>query len=387
MMDALALTKQLVAFASPSHRSNVEVGQFVQSQLDALGFETEQVLYQDASGVDKLNVIGRTGPAPSTHAPGLAYFCHSDVVPADEWSAPGGNPFDATEIGGRLYGRGSCDMKGSAACMLAALSQLRDQAFQAPIYFVCTADEERSYVGAKHVVADSRIYREMVQHQTPALIGEPTMLRVVHAHKGICLVRITSHGQAAHSATSEGRNANLAMIPFLQELKTIMEETESSDKWQNDEFDPPQLSWNIGLNDHTTAVNIKPAQSVCTVFSRPLPGVDDLQLLQRVQQAAEGFGLQYEMLSRCNAVYTPKDDPFVLGVLELAHGDAPTTVSYGTDAGELVELQHKVVCGPGNIAQAHTSDEWIDLEQLVLGQRLYAKFVQRWCVNAGRNGP
>ena len=377
-MDALQLTKELVSFASPSRDSNVEVSQFIVNQLRQRSFDVEVTAYTDGAGVEKNNVVARKGPT-GTHAPGLAYFCHSDVVPADSWSGPG-EAFKATEQDDRLYGRGSCDMKGSAACMLAAIDRLGDAQLTEPFYFVCTADEEVAYAGARQLVSSSPLYREMVDRQTRALIGEPTLLEVVYAHKGICTLRVISHGEAAHSSTRDGLNANLAMIPFLQEAKAIHDETESQSRWQNDEFDPPTISWNIGINDHTAAYNVKPAKSACTIFFRPLPGVDDQPLIQRTRQAAERHGLEFNVQSRCEAVYTPNDVPFVREALEVAERSAPRTVSYGTDGGELTELQNKIVCGPGSILQAHTADEWIAFEQLEKGTDLFERFVRRWCV-------
>lgn len=379
-MDALAMTKKLVAFESPSHVSNVDVSHFVTEQLRRLGFDVESLSYRDHAGVEKVNVLGRAGPE-SAGQPGLAYFCHSDVVPADVWTGPGG-PYTPTEQNAKLYGRGSCDMKGSAACMLSALARIDLTDLSAPVYFVCTADEELSYAGAKQVVARSKLYRAMVAEQPRVLIGEPTELQVVHAHKGICKLRITSQGQAAHSSTRDGLNANLAMIPFLQALKEIYDETEADPQWQNAEFDPPTMSWNIGINDHTKAINVKPARSVCTVFYRPLPGIDDSSLIARVREAAEAHGLNFAKPDRCDAMYTDPHDEFVREALALSSQPNAATVAYGTDAGVMPELLRKIVCGPGSIAQAHTEDEWIALAQLEKGTKLYQSFVQTWCVGS-----
>ena len=375
-MDAQQLTRELVAFESPSHVSNREISQFVEDRLRALHFDIELVEYTDEQGVAKVNVVGRRGSEGDGR--GLAYFCHSDVVPAETWTGPG-VPFEATQQDGRLYGRGSCDMKGSAACMLTAIDRLGEATLQEPLFFVCTADEEVSYTGAKHFAAASEMYREMVRRQTRVLIGEPTELKVVHAHKGICKLIAVSHGEAAHSSTRDGLNANLAMIPFLQTVRQIYDETESQSHWQNDEFEPPTISLNISINDHTRAINVKAAQSICTLFFRPLPQVDDLPLIERLRSAAKDHGLEFTVHSRCDAVYTRLDDDFLHEAMDVAKTGPATTVSYGTDAGELPDLHSKIICGPGSIAQAHTVDEWIDLKQLELGTSLFEQFVRRWC--------
>jgi acetylornithine deacetylase len=222
----------------------------------------------------------------------------------------------------------------------------------------------------------------MVETQPIAVIGEPTELQVVHAHKGICKLKVTSIGEAAHSSTREGRNANLAMIPFLQTAKALYEETESNTTLHNTEFDPPTMSWNIGINDHTAAVNVKPARSVCTIFYRPLPHVDDSPCIERVRQAALACGLEFAEPERCDAMYTDPKDEFVASARAIVGQATPKTVSYGTDGGVLTELRRKFVCGPGSIDQAHTSDEWIALAQLEQGEQLYRTFVETWCVGS-----
>jgi len=375
-MNALKYAQQLVEFNSVSSRSNSNVSDFVQEQLKLLGCDVERVNYEDENGVAKSNVIGKLGRGPG----GLAYFGHTDVVPADDWMFDEHGPFQPTVKDDRLYGRGSCDMKGSVACMLAAIKQVVSKDLQSPIYVTCTADEEIGYGGARKVVECSEIFQEMVAGEARGIVGEPTMLEVVHGHKGTYGIVATSRGEAAHSSTRAGLNANLAMIPFLQEMKTIHDESESNREWQNDEFDPPTISWNIGINDHTHAINIKPPQSVCTVYFRPMPGQDPEKIVQRARQAAELCGLEFSVPRTASPMYVDPKSPYVLEVLELANREKPQTVSYGTDGCIFHEMKNLVVLGPGSIEKAHTADEWIALEQLEKGTELYQKLIDRWCI-------
>jgi acetylornithine deacetylase len=184
---------------------------------------------------------------------------------------------------------------------------------------------------------------------------------------------------AAHSSTREGVNANLAMIPFLVEMKAIHDETQAAAEWQNDEFDPPTISWNIGINDHTRAVNITPPQSICTVYFRPMPGQNVDGLIERARQKADECGLEFDLRIKASALYIDPGSEYVRECLDLAGRDRPKTVAYGTDGAMLGALQKLVVCGPGSIAQAHTRDEWIALEQLEAGTALYARMLQQWC--------
>ncbi|MCH8244068.1 MAG: M20 family metallopeptidase [Planctomycetes bacterium] len=375
-MDALSITKELVAFESTSVLSNADVADHVQRTLKKLGFETEQIEYDDAAGVRKVNVVGKKG----TGTGGLAYFGHTDVVPADPWFTDEHGPFTPTVKGDRLYGRGSCDMKGSIACMLAAAEQVSAAELQQPVYITCTADEEVGYGGAKQVAERSELFREMVDGDSHGIIGEPTMLEVVYAHKGTYGFRAVSRGKAAHSSTREGINANLAMIPFLAEMKRIHDETEADPAWQHDEFNPTSITWNIGINDHTKAINITPPQSICTVYFRPMPGQKPDELLERARAAAEECGIELEVKSRANPLYVDPDSPFVREMLDLVDRQTPQTVAYGTDGTMLTALKQLVVFGPGDIAQAHTHDEWIALEQLERGTEMFGRAIKKWCI-------
>lgn len=374
-MTSLDYTRQLVAFDSISLKSNVPVTDFVEQTLRRFDFETERLEYDDRNGVRKASVVGKKGKGTG----GMAYFGHTDVVPADDWKFDEHGPFEPTEIDGRLYARGSCDMKGSVACALAAAEQVSADELNQPLYVVCTADEEIGYLGARQVADESRYFQEMVAHGTKGVIGEPTLLEVVYAHKGVCGLVATSHGRAAHSSTREGVNANLAMIPYLAEMKAIFDETEADAAWQNEEFDPPTIRWNIGINDHTRAVNITPPQSVCTVYFRPMPGTDVDALINRAQKKAEECGLDFEVRINGKPLYIEPDAPFVAECLDLAGREQAKTVSYGTDGAMLGALQNLIVCGPGDIAQAHTNDEWIALNALQQGTALYERMIRTWC--------
>ncbi len=374
-MDALQYAKELVAFESTSVLSNVSVSDYVEQILEKLGFATERIEYDDADGIRKANVIGKQGEGSG----GIAYFGHTDVVPADPWFTDEHGPFTPTVKDNKLYGRGSCDMKGSIACMLAAAEQMSAGELKQPIYITVTADEEIGYGGAAQVAKKSQLFREMVEGESNGIIGEPTMLEVVCAHKGTIWLVATSRGKAAHSSTRQGLNANLAMIPYLAEMKKIHDETESDVVWQNDEFDPPTLSWNIGINDHTKALNVTPPQSVCTVCFRPMPGQKADVLIERAQKSATDCGIDFEVRTRAEPLYVDANADFVQELLNLAGRQNPTTVSYGTDGGKFTAMKKLVVFGPGDIAQAHTHDEWIELEQLELGTQMYVQLIRHWC--------
>lgn len=375
-MATLEYLRKLVSFESTSFLANIEITNYVENVLEDFGFFTERIEYDDANGVRKSNVVGKLGSGTG----GLAYFGHTDTVPAESWFSREFGPYIPTIQGDKLYGRGSCDMKGSIACILAAAENHSNRAFDKPLYIVCTADEEVGYLGATQVAKRSELFREMVAGKTRGIVGEPTMLEVVHAHKGTYGFRAISKGKAAHSSTREGLNANLAMIPFLAEMKNIHDETEAEESWHHNEFDPPTLSWNIGINDHTRAVNMTPAQSICTVYFRPMPGQNPQELIDRASQKAVECGIEFEVLSQAEPLYRDPKSSFVEEMLEMVGKSESTTVSYGTDGAMFTELENLVVFGPGDIAQAHTHDEWISLEQLELGTKAYSQAIATWCL-------
>lgn len=374
-MNAQQYVSELIRFDSVSSKSNVPVTDSVERTLKQMGFEIERLEYDDANGVRKASIVGKLGKG----AGGMAYFGHTDVVPASPWFSNEHGPFEPTVKEGRLYGRGSCDMKGSVACMLAAVERIRVADLRQPIYVTCTADEEIGYGGARDIAKRSVLFREMVAGHSKGIIGEPTHLEVVHAHKGTFGIVATSIGKASHSSTREGLNANLAMIPFLSEMKAIHDEVESDPAWQHPEFDPPVISWNIGINDFTYAGNITAPQSVCTVYFRPMPGQDPESLVARAQATAERCGLKFEVRNRAMPLYVDPNCEFIQELVKLADRPRATTVAYGTDGAMLTDLKQLAVLGPGHIAQAHTWDEWIALDQLDRGTAIYEKLIRQWC--------
>ena len=374
-MKALQYVQDLISFESTSNLSNVLIIDYLEDVLTRIGFFTERVEYEDAAGVYKANLIGKKGPGIG----GISYFGHTDVVPADTWSINEHGPFQPTIKDGKLFGRGSCDMKASIACMLEAAERFSVSDLKEPIYITCTADEEVGYVGASQVVRQSKLFREMVEGESRGLIGEPTMLEIVYAHKGTYGFKATSRGRASHSSGNQGLNANLAMIPYLNEMKKIYDETVSNPIWQSSEFHPPGISWNIGINDQTRAVNITPPQSICTVYFRPMPGQDADSLIDRAQLAAEKCGIDFEILWRGQPLYVDPNSSFVQEALNLLGQKRPRTVSYGTDGAMFTDMKKLLLFGPGNVAQAHTDDEWIELDQVEKGTDMFTMLTRAWC--------
>lgn len=394
-LEPESLLLSLLRFDSVSSRSNVAITDHISELLVRLGFDLTRCDYVDAAGTPKANLIATRFPGPgwppNSTSPtdaqgqpnskcGVAYFAHTDVVPVEQWEGPGG-PFDPVVEADRIYGRGSCDMKGSLVAMIVAASRIDPQDQIAPIRIVCTADEEVGFAGAKHFVANSPDYRQIVREQPLAIIGEPTRCRVVHAHKGISAFRISSHGRAAHSSSREGINANLAMVPMLVELLRLYELSESDPTLRDFRFDPPTITWTFGVSDHCTALNITPGRSDAWASYRTMPGVDVEHLVSAAQRKANELGLTFTRKTGGAPLWVDPDNAAIQALCQLAGCDRPITVGYATDGGEFTELANRVVWGPGDIAQAHTSDEWIDRDQLAKGIELYHHALTQWCLS------
>jgi acetylornithine deacetylase len=270
-------------------------------------------------------------------------------------------------------------MKGPIACALAALDALSTDQQNAPVYFFVTGDEECGMVGARLLVQQCPIYRQMVDAQSVGVITEPTQLRVVNAHKGGCQFTVSSHGIAAHSSTTDGLNANWQLIPWLTHVQELLRRIETDPTLRNTAFDPPTLSLNIVLRNQPMAYNITVGLASCCLFLRTMPETDWQSLVDELTKTAREMELDVSAISSLAPVHTPADFPFVRTALELAGHDKPDAMSYATDGCRYTDLTNLIVLGPGSIQQAHRCDEWIELDQLYRGAEIYKQLLQRYC--------
>lgn len=374
-LEVVRLSKELIGYDSVSQRSNVALSSYVAEVLKAQGFAVEELPYTDGHGVDKLSIVAKLGSGTG----GVTLMSHNDVVPAvnaEDWT---GSPFEARVRKGKLYGRGAADMKGPLAASICAAARFKAENLRAPVYIVVTADEEISGAGAADVTRRSLFFQEASSGY--GLICEPTRMRVVYAHKGGMGIRIVAKGRAAHTSTLRGVNANLKMIPFLAEMKKINDLVLSSSRYRNDEFKPAHSEWSISVNDHNVAMNISPVESECRISYRLMPGIDVQPLIERTKNAARKHGLKCQVSHLGQPLYTQPDSPLVRTALKITGTRKPLTVPYGTDGiAFCTKMKQLIVMGPGDIAQAHTVDEWIELEELRRGVEIYRRFIDHVCV-------
>lgn len=373
-MNAIELTKTLIGYDTVSPKTNVEVMDYLTEVLESVECEVERVDYTDSAGVLKVNLIGRKGRNSGER--GLALLGHIDTVPAVGWSE---DPFEARIVDDKMYGRGSCDMKGSVACMIDVVSRYSPTQLNAPLYVVITADEEVGYFGASAVAEKSQMFKKYGFPQY-GVVGEPTELKAVYAHKGAVRFTVTAYGRAAHSSTGEGDNATLKLIPFLSEMREIYHELTTNTQYYNSEFTPPFTDWNITISDGGCTANITSPKSVCNINYRPMPGDDADIWINRAREAAEKYELEFDLFINAAPVRTTPDAEIIQAALEITNDTTPHTVAYGTDAAVFSKHMETVIIGPGSILQAHTVDEWMALDQFDLGIDIFSKFVEKFCI-------
>ncbi len=370
-MDTVELLRALVAIDTTSTRSNEPLITVLQAHAERLGFSARVQRWTDAFGVPKANLIARRGP---DRPGGLALVGHTDCVPFD----PAWRGALAGEIeGGKLYGRGSADTKAYLAAALGAAGRVRDH--QGPLWLIFTADEEVGCLGAKQLLADREAPRP-----AHAIIGEPTRLIPVRAHKGYCLAEVEVRGLEAHSAFPDlGASAIQGAARLLRDLEaaqaTLAAEADA-------QFTPPFTTYNVGLIQGGKAKNVVPGLCTFTLEWRPIPGQDVRRALQLVEAACGALGVESKgrltasvRPSRLDGGVSVPKDAAVVRFLEEASGRACETIPFGTELPQLVALGAEAsVFGPGDIRVAHKTGEFVPLDELHEAERILALAIARF---------
>ncbi|MCB0073951.1 MAG: M20/M25/M40 family metallo-hydrolase [Caldilineaceae bacterium] len=367
-LDVIPLTQELVAMESESQHSNAAVSDRIAAVMRAIGFEVERLAYDD-NGVEKVNIVGKLGQG----AGGLGLFGHSDVVPGGD----GWQPYVPEIRDGRLYGRGSCDMKGPVAAMLVAAARVDPAALKHPLFIAVTSDEEVGHTGARIICTDSTLLG--AGWPTYCVVGEPTELVPVYAHKGGYRITVTAHGVAAHTSTDRGVSANFLIAPFLAEMAELAQLFKQEPRFMNQEFDPPTNGFNMVLDDGGAKPNVTAAKTVCTLALRAMPDANIEEAVALIEARARAYGFDVESHGFTPFYVAPDADVVRLACRVTGH-DRAQAVPYGTEAVWYQAHAQTLVLGPGNIAQAHTRGEWIDLDQLTRAVDVYADFIRAVCL-------
>jgi acetylornithine deacetylase len=362
-----ALLERLISFATVSRDSNLEMIEFIRTYLEELGVECE--LFYNAERT-KANLFATIGPREGG---GVVLSGHTDVVPVDgqPWTV---DAFRLTEREGRLYGRGTADMKGFIASVLAAVPMFIERELKLPVHLAFSYDEEVGCLGVRSMLADL----EQRPHK-PALclIGEPTELKPVLGHKGKLAMRCHVKGAACHSAYAPyGVNAiqyAARMIGHLEEIGEQLAQPEHHDE----RFDPPFSTVQTGVIKGGRALNIVPAECEFDFEVRALPGfnahtvADQLQtyaeaeLLPKMRAVKSDTGIRLQPLSAYPGLATSPDSEAARLLALLSGSTEFGTVAFGTEGGLFEQAGiPTVVCGPGSMDQGHKPDEFVTVEQM-----------------------
>ena len=360
------LLTRLVAFDTTSHKSNLALIAFVEDYLLQHGVISTRVPSDDGQKASLFATIGPEGVR------GIALSGHTDVVPVDgqTWDS---DPFTVREASDRLYGRGTSDMKGFLACVLASVPGFRKRRLKTSIHIAFSYDEEIGCLGVRPMIA---AFGKSLPKPRLVVVGEPTSMQVVDAHKGPIRWQVDVTGRAAHSSMSHiGVNAVTYAARIITELERI--EAELKVTTRNDRFDPPFATLQVTRIDGGTASNIVPVTCRFGFDVRAVPGLDSDAIERRVRAFAERECLPHMQaiapeagitITRANSVPAfgvDASSEIVALALALAGQNRTHAVSYATEAGLFQEVgTASIVCGPGDIAQAHTANEWIALSEI-----------------------
>lgn len=373
----MPIFEKLIAFDTTSRNSNLDLIEWVEDYLSGHGVTGKRV--PDESG-RKANFFATVGP---NEEGGVILSGHSDVVPVDgqDWSS---DPFRLVERDGRLYGRGTCDMKAFIALALAGVPDFLKGS--RPVHIAISYDEEVGCKGAPDMI--ERL-AEHLPRPHAAIIGEPTSMKPVAGHKGICVHEVVVTGHEAHSSqTHLGLSANMVAVELMHRLADLARELYDSPK-ADERFTPPHATLTIGRIEGGTAANIlarecrflfdlryPPSENADTILAPFLAECE--QLSAEMASAFAGTGIAVERLSGAPPLMPEENGAAEALARRLTGTNGPAeTAAFAAEAGQFQEAGFStVICGPGSIAQAHQPDEYIEKAQLQEGAAFMAKLAE-----------
>ncbi len=381
MSDVADRLASLVAFPTVSRDSNLALIDWIEAHLDALGGRCRRTWSEDRR---KANLWTSFGPEGSG---GAVLSGHTDVVPVDgqDWAT---DPFVVNEREGRLYGRGAADMKGFLAAILVVLERADLAALRQPLHVALSYDEEVGCLGVDRMIEDARAAGARPDY---AVIGEPTTMRIIRAHKSINVFRTRITGKAAHSSQPHrGAGAIFAAGRLIEQLYRIGEEKRSAAGKNG--FEPPWTTVQVGVIRGGNAVNILPADCQFVWEYRALPEEDADEIIERVRafarddvlpalrEFAPDADIAIDTLARVPPLVPDpgqRGEAWVASLPGVRAGGSGE-VAFATEAGSFQRAGvASVVCGPGSIDQAHQPNEFIEIAELERCERMLEGILER----------
>ncbi len=377
-MTALDLIKNLIGFDTTSRGSNLALIDYAEELLTKSGARCRRSYDATRS---KANLFASFGPEGDG---GYVLSGHTDVVPVDgqDWSS---DPFKPEVRDGKLYGRGACDMKGFLGVALALAPEIAKAKLKRPVHLALSYDEEVGCAGVMQLLADLK-----AANLKPALaiIGEPTLMSVVGAHKSGAVLHTTCHGHEHHSSAPEkGANAVMMAGEFVKLLDDVWTDLRAD---SDPRFDPPHSTVQAGRISGGTVVNVLAREALVTWEYRALPDRDPGKIVETVKRRAASEILPKYVRRAKSAAFNTKlhaaypglvmdeNSPAIVLAREITGANRIGAVSYGTEAGHFQQAGiPAVICGPGSIEQAHTPDEYCELSEYTACEAFLRKVIAR----------
>lgn len=373
MMGQLITAPSISSSQSQWDMSNKVVIELLESWLSHLGFKCEIIKLKGT--LEKYNLIATLGEGDG----GLVLSGHTDTVPFDEgrWQS---DPFTLTERDQKLFGLGTCDMKGFFAIVLDAIRDLCQSPLTQPLIILATADEESSMNGARALVESGKLKARY------ALIGEPTSLTPIYAHKGIMMERIRVTGKSGHSSNPNlGNSAMDAMHAVMSELMAFRQELKA--KYNNADFAIDYPTLNLGCIHGGDSPNRICAGCDIDFDLRALPGMNNQALIAEIEQrlpaiaSRTGTSIQLEHLFPDVPSFATSQESDIVKACEALTNKKADTVAFATEGPFLNQMgMETLVLGPGSIDQAHQPNEFLALDQINPMQELIRSLVRRYCL-------
>lgn len=380
MPSSLDYLRDLIAFPTISRDGNLDLIAFVETVLAGFGISSTLVPSEDSRKANLWAVIGR-GDRPPVVLSG-----HTDVVPVEgqAWSS---DPFALTARGGNLYGRGSADMKGFIACCLAMAEKAAAADLRTPIGLAFSYDEEIGCVGVRRLL---HMLKDLPVKPRLCIVGEPTLMQAVTAHKGKLGFRVTAHGLEAHSSLAPmGVNAIYMTADLIGEIRSLQKHIAEHGPRDGD-YDIAYTTLHVGKIAGGEVMNIVPNRASFDFEIRYLPRDDAEAIVTKLRSAAETVAASYRgvfpqarfefaELQSYPALDTPVDSEAVRFVHSLTGGNSTGKITFGTEGGLFQQELGipAVVCGPGSIAVAHKPDEYVSESQMAACDAMLARLVEK----------
>jgi len=377
----ILILEDLVAYPSISSESNLDIINYLANRLESCGAKVD-VMTSDKG--NQANLFATIGPEIDG---GIVLSGHTDVVPAKElnWNS---DPFQLTNKDNVLYGRGSCDMKGFIASTLVAAENLKDKKLNLPVHFSFTYDEEIGCFGALHLSKELKKYKFK---PSMVIIGEPTEMEIIEAHKGDCEYTTCFYGMEGHASNPE---KGLSAIQYGSLFTNKLFELENELKKRapiNSPFDPPWTTIQAGKIEGGVAHNVIAGQCSIDWEMRPVNNEDKdfvknhlsnyckNNLLPKMQSKFAKAKIKTDIIGEIPGLIPKKENEIRIIMQELLQSNSTGVISFGTEAGIFQEMDMDViVCGPGSIDQAHKANEFISLSELEKCLKNLINLMDQW---------